>query len=202
MHSAIHVRGRFWYSLYVSKLHGNIYTLTFNLICFLDGKAKLVVRITPKVVIVTKAVILWCDHNNKTYTDLTITMFLLCVCSAIYWQFYLNYLVAFFVKRCTLVADHRPTRFARVVYSTGSPQKWGNVEVARIVQAAPRPRAKMTLNVLYRYRLTTEMGEGEVARIENSPLYQHACPPACQPQARPRRLLNWFIAPAHSQANQ
>ena len=91
MHSAIHVRGRFWYSLYVSKLHGNIYTLTFNLICFLDGEAKLVVRITPKVVIVTKAVILWCDHNNKTYTDLTITMFLLCVCSAIYWQFYLNY---------------------------------------------------------------------------------------------------------------
>ena len=91
MHSAIHVRGRFWYSLYVSKLHGNIYTLTFNLICFLDGEAKLVVRITPKVVIVTKAVIWWCDHNNKTYTDLTITMFLLCVCSAIYWQFYLNY---------------------------------------------------------------------------------------------------------------
>ena len=38
------------------------------------------------------------------------------------------------------------------------PQKWGNVEVGRIVPHAPRPRAKRTLNVLY--RLTTEMGEG------------------------------------------
>ena len=147
MHSAIHVRGRFWYSLYVSKLHGNIYTLTFNLICFLDGEAKLVVRITPKVVIVTKAVIWWCDHNNKTYTDLTITMFLLCVCSAIYWQFYLNYVPYWLTTEmgecrcCTGMRARRP--------STG--HAW---PPPRCQSSMGMPTlAKMTLNVLYRLDL-------------------------------------------------
>ena len=67
------------------------------------------------------------------------------------------------------------------------PQKWG--------MPAPRPRAKRTLNVLY--RLTTEMGEGR--GWENREQYQHAHPGKDDIRKNVRPADHRNVAPAKAQ---